>query len=64
MRQWLLLTAAVMIVAWIITPPAWAKGRFDGTWKGIASTQAGPCIRYYVFPVTIHAGVIIGVVSG
>ncbi len=41
MRQWLLGAGAVMIVVWIITPPAWAKGRFDGDWNVILSTKEG-----------------------
>ena len=64
MRLVSLLTAAVLIVAWIITSPALAKGRFDGEWKVIVSTQAGPCLRYYEFPVTIRDGVLTGFVPG
>jgi hypothetical protein len=64
MGPWLLLTVAVMTVAWIIAPAAWADGRFDGAWKVIASTTEGRCPKFYVFPVTIRNGAISGFVSG
>src|SRR5262249_3798643 len=64
MRPWLLLTAIGLIVAWVLTVPALAKGPFDGEWKVIVSTQPGPCLRYYEFPVTIQDGVLTGMVPG
>jgi hypothetical protein len=63
MRQGSLLTAAVMVMAWIIAPPALAAGRFDGEWKVIASTKTGRCIQYYTFPIMIRDGVISGFVA-
>ena len=64
MRQWLSGAGAVMIVVWIITPTALAKGRFDGDWNVILSTKEGRCPRFYEFPVTIREGAIRGTMEG
>ena len=64
MRQLCLLIVAVMIMASILTPIAWAASPFDGEWKVTATTKTGKqCLQNYVFPVTIHNGAIRGTVS-
>jgi len=64
MRQWRPLIVAVLIMPSILTPIAWAASPFDGEWKVTATTKTGKqCLQNYVFPVTIHNGVIRGFVS-
>lgn len=64
MRPALLLTVAIMIVAWVVAPAALAGGHFDGKWQVDRETPSGRCDRYNTFFLTIRDGVIAGVSSG
>src|SRR5262249_17170904 len=64
MRQLCLLIVAVMSMASILTPIAWAASPFDGEWKVLATNKTGGrCIQNYTFPITIQNGWIRGSVS-